>query len=1088
MYRGSGAPCATGVPAPSRPASRIGVRARSIVAATFAATMAREASALDPSKDISQYVEQSWGAGGSEGLPQNWVDAIAQTHDGYLWLGTQEGLVRFDGVRFTVFSTRTVPALRSNNVSALVVDSEGALWIGTYGGGLTRYFGGQWATWGRKEGLGSDFVISLFEDRERALWVGTRAGGVNRRRGGETSTFTTKDGLANDTVSAIAQDTDGTLWFGTDGGLSRFVGGGFTTVSEANGFARPVVLALHGSREGTLWIGTKGEGLFARRAGAIQAVAAERGLGGATVTAIASDSDGNEWLGTDGAGLYRIHGDEVRASGKKGVRYAVSAFFEDREKNLWVGADNLWLGSGAVGLLRLKDGKVTTFGADEGLRADYAWSVLEDAQGTLWVGTSGGLSMAKGGGAFTQVTVPAARGRPLTDPIVMAMTPLRRGGLWIGTEGRGLGLLEGGSYTNFEDTQGLPNDTIRALHEDAAGDLWIGTYGSGLARLRDGVFSRFGAALGFPDSVVTSFAEGANGTLWIGTERGGLVALKDGRFTVNDALVGDMIESLYWDAGSLWIGTYGAGLALFREGRLYRFTTREGLYDDVLYAIVDDGQGFLWTTSNRGIFRTSKRELLDAADGRRASVTSVSFGTVDGMKSSECNSGAPGGTRTRDGRLWFPTTKGVAMVDPGRLGRNLLAPFVHVEEVSVNRAPVDLAHQRELPPSSKDFAFAYTALSFTTPEKVRFKYRLEGFDRDWIEAGARRVAYYTNLAPGHYRFRVIAANDDGVWNEEGAAVAFDLVPRFYQTAPFFVLVCAGVLVCGAGAVRLRVGQLRARARELEQKVSERTAQLGNALGLLREKDARLNEDLVRAREFQRRILPRLPNDDEVRFSAVYKPADLVGGDVYDVCALGPRRFRALVADTTGHGIQASLRTMVLKTEYDRIKLGAAGPGDALRELNRNVTSTYPNLEMRCSACCFDVERRADGTATLRYASAAHPPLLRLSRRGVEEVQASGTFVGVVVEAPFREIELQLERGDLLVAYTDGLFEQEDTTGAPFGLERIKSVLLATRRRASEATQALEEAFDEFAGGRAMDDDVLLLCVEVAAPPDTELTD
>jgi ligand-binding sensor domain-containing protein/serine phosphatase RsbU (regulator of sigma subunit) len=1055
------------------------------------AAFARDASALDPTKDISQYVEQSWGAAGADGLPQNWVDAITQTRDGYVWLGTQEGLVRFDGARFTVLSTRTVPALRSNNVSALLVDAAGALWVGTYGGGLTRYLGGRWTTWGKKEGLGSDFVVSLFEDHDHSLWVGTRAGGVSRRRGEETMTFTARDGLANDTVSAIAEDAAGTLWFGTDGGLSRFDEGRFGPAEKGlpSGveIGGAVVLSLHAGRDGTLWIGTKGAGLFARRGGAILPVAAERGLGGATVTALAADHDGNEWIGTDGGGVYRIFGNDVRASAaRKGVRFAVSALFEDRERNLWIGADNLWLGSGAVGLLKLKDGKVTTFGIEEGLATDYAWSVLEDAAGALWVGTSGGVSVAREDRRFSRVTAPAVSGRPLSDPIVMALAPSRRGGLWVGTEGRGLGLLEGDRYTNFEVARGLPNDTIRAVHEDAGGDLWIGTYGSGLARFRDGAFLRFGAAEGFPEAVVTSFAVGADDTLWIGTERGGLVARKDGHFTVEGALANDMVESLLWEPSEarLWIGTYGAGLALYRNGRLSRFTAREGLFDDVFYAIVDDGNGFLWTTSNRGIARTSKADLLEVADGKRATVTSTSFGTLEGMRSSECNSGAPGGTRTRDGRLWFPTTKGVVMVDPARLGRNTLAPPVLIEEVNVDRAPVDLTRQRDVPAGSQDFAFAYTALSFTTPEKVRFKYRLEGFDRDWVDAGARRIAYYTNLSPGNYRFRVIAANDDGVWNEEGATIAFHLLPRFYQTVPFFVLVCASILCAGAGIVRFRVRQLRARAEELEEKVEERTAQLANAFELLREKDERLQEDLVRARAFQRRILPQLPSDEGIRFGAVYKPADLVGGDVYDVCDLGAGKFRLFVADTTGHGIQASLRTMVLKTEYDRIKLEATGPGDALGRLNQAITFAYPDLAMRCSACCFDVERATDGSgnATVRYASAAHPPLLHLSRRGLQEIQVSGTFVGVVDDAPFREVVVPLERGDMLIAYTDGLFEQEDASGASFGLERIERVLLASPRRAVEAANGLESALSEFAAGRAMDDDVLVLCVEIAAEP------
>ncbi len=341
-------------------------------------TYAREASALDPDKDLSQYVEQSWSAAGGDGLPQNWVGAVAQTHDGYLWLATQEGLVRFDGARFTVFSTRTTPGLRSNNVSALLVDAGGALWVGTYGGGLARLREGGWSAWTQKDGLGGDFVVSLFEDHAHALWIGTRSGGITRRRGDEMATFSARDGLANDTVTAIAEQGDGSLWIGTDGGLSHFDRGHFTTLGEPAGLAHAPILALHTGKDGTLWIGTKGAGLWEMAPGAGTKGAAPEAaipravqparLGGTSVTAILSDSDGSEWIGTDGTGLFRLHGDDLRAStAKDGARYAVSALFEDRERNLWVGVDNLSLGGNAVGLLRLKDGKVTTFGADEGM-------------------------------------------------------------------------------------------------------------------------------------------------------------------------------------------------------------------------------------------------------------------------------------------------------------------------------------------------------------------------------------------------------------------------------------------------------------------------------------------------------------------------------------------------------------------------------------------------------------------------------------------------------------------------------------------------------------------------------------------------
>ncbi len=692
--------------------------------------------------------------------------------------------------------------------------------------------------------------------------------------------------------------------------------------------------------------------------------------------------------------------------------------------------------------------------------------------------------MTHDGRSFARVA--PAGGGALNDAVVMSMSPAHAGGLWVGTEGHGLGLLERDRYVTVEGSGQLPNDTIRALHEDASGDLWIGTYGSGLTRFRDGTFSRLGPEAGFPNVVVTSFAEGSDHALWVGTERGGLVVLRGGKPEVDASLAADIIESLYVDGADLWIGTYGGGLLLRREAapgglaparKLTRFTTRDGLGDDVFYAIADDEQGFLWTTSNRGIFRTSKQELRDLADGRRAYVSSVAFKTADGMKSSECNSGSPGAVRTRDGRLWFPTTKGVARVDPAHLPRNTVVPPVLVEQMDVNRSPVDLAHSRELAPESKDFAFTYTALSFAAPERVRFKYRLDGFDRDWVDAGTRRVAYYTNLAPGHYRFRVIAANDDGVWNEEGAEVAFDLAPRFVQTAPFFVLVGAALQLAGAGVVRLRVRQLRARADELEEKVEERTIQLATTNQLLKEKDERLHEDLLRAREFQQRILPRLPDGNGLRFSAVYKPADLVGGDLYDVCAIRPGRIRVLVADTTGHGVQASLRTMVLKTEYDRIKLDTATPRQALEELNRSVTAAYPKLEMRCSGCCFDLEMDADGVLNVFYANAAHPPLLRVSGGAVEEVYAIGTFLGIVESATFGEAEVRLKRGDLLVAYTDGLCEQEDASRRAFGLEGVEAVLRARSLDAAGATAALEQALAIFAGGRALDDDVLVLCVE-----------
>ncbi|MGO9709416.1 MAG: SpoIIE family protein phosphatase, partial [Polyangiaceae bacterium] len=388
-----------------------------------------------------------------------------------------------------------------------------------------------------------------------------------------------------------------------------------------------------------------------------------------------------------------------------------------------------------------------------------------------------------------------------------------------------------------------------------------------------------------------------------------------------------------------------------------------------------------------------------------------------------------------------------------------------------------------LPAGSRDFQIIYTALSLTAPKRVRFKYELEGFDKEWIDAGDRRAAYYTNLAPGPYRFRVIACNDDGVWNEDGDSVAFVLLPHFYQTLPFYLACALAIALAGTGILRLRVRALREKARELEAKVEERTHELAKASGelevtyrALAEKDQRQHADLLQAKAFQEKILPKLPKGGTVRFRAVYRPADLVGGDVYDVCQLAEGHYRVFVADLTGHGVQASLRTMVLKTEYDRVKLAPEGPAHVLAELNRKLATVYPDLAMRCSACCFDVIADDDGIA-LRYANAAHLPLLRVSEGEVTEIYDRGTFLGVQPDAPFSQRDVKLGPRDRVVAYTDGICEQEDEVGDPFGIDRMQELLARTPGDADRIVHDLDAALTAFAGERPLDDDVVILCVE-----------
>ena len=584
------------------------------------------------------------------------------------------------------------------------------------------------------------------------------------------------------------------------------------------------------------------------------------------------------------------------------------------------------------------------------------------------------------------------------DPVARGVA---QGGLWVGTDGRGLELVRDGADALFDVKHGFPNDIVRAVYEDSHGTTWVGTYANGLTRVAGGKVQQLGEKDGLPNVVATGFAEAKDGSIWIGTDGGGIVHALGDRFTVlstKDGLSNDVVQALYADGDDLWIGTYGGGLARLRGGKLGQVTTKEGLFNDVVFAIVDDGAGDLWMTCNKGVFHAKKSELSEVIDGKRPRVTSQALGTLDGMRSSECNGGGPAGARSRDGKLWFPTVAGLAMIDPARTKRNDVPPPVKIEEVDVDRAPVDLAKSGELAPGSREFAFVYTALSFTTPEKVRFKYKLEGFDKDWVDAGGRRVAYYTNLAPRAYRFRVVAANDDGVWNERGASVAFSLLPHFWET---------GVVRRGvrdrAGADLGRVGsaaapraprprrRARGEGRRAHAPAREgRDAELQGAFKALAEKDARLHEDSPPgagvpvahpAAHAERRAL---------RIRALYPPADLVGGDIYDVCEVGDGHYRIFVADTTGHGVQASLRTMVLKNEIHRLKLDAATPGRAPRVAStRQMRARLPRARDALQRVLLRralerLRRRRARRLRERGAPAAAARVERQGRRGVRE--------------------------------------------------------------------------------------------------------
>lgn len=777
------------------------------------AALAAKAPGLDPGKALTQYSLDVWTT--ADALPQNSVTTIVQTRDGYLWLGTYGGLVRFDGVRFTVFDVAS-GALRSNGVQALLEDREGALWIGTNGGGLTRHQGGRFQTFTKADGLAHDIVRALHQDRAGAIWVGTNDGLTRIADGGYRS-FTTKDGLANGVVRAIVEDGEGTLWIGTNGGgLDRFRDGRFEHLTTRDGLPNDFVFALLIDRAGALWIGTNGGGLARLVAGKLRTFRVSDGLPGDIIWSLHEDALGSIWVGTYGAGIARLREGRFESlTTQEGLpNDFVRTLHSDREGSLWVGTYS-------GGLCRLRDGKFTTYTRSEGLSYDFVRTAFEDREGTLWVGTTGGGLCRRREGRFRCLGP-----REGMAPDVRALHQSPDGSLWVGTSGAGLVRMAKDRLVSYTRADGLPHPNVTAITDDGEGGLWLGTNGGGLARFHGGKFHSLPASDGLAGNFVLSLLRDRRGTLWAGTDGAGLSRFQDGAsrtYTTRDGLGSDIVFAIHEDAqGGIWIGTSG-GLSRYRDGLLTTLGPAQGLIDDVVFSVLEDGAGDFWLGGNRGISRVSRAELEEVAKGARPRANVLIYGRADGMRSDECSGVAqPASWRGRDGRLYFPTAKGVVVVDPARMPRNTVPPPVHVEEVVVDGQPLA---GLEIPPGRQRFEFRYTALSLLAPRKVQFRYRLEGFDTEWIEAGSLRTAYYTRLPPGPYTFRVKASNNDGVWNEEGAALQVVVRPFFWETRAFRALVALGLMAFGALAYALRVRRLEHAHRVLEGLVEARTADL-----------------------------------------------------------------------------------------------------------------------------------------------------------------------------------------------------------------------------------------------------------------------
>lgn len=751
--------------------------------------------ALNAQKAISSFMHEDWQV--EDGLPLSSIRSILQTRDGYLWMTTGEGLVRFDGVRFTVFDKANTKEIRLNQFYPLYEDFSGYLWAGTSGSGLYRYNNGTFTRYSSRNGLTENFVASLAGDKD-GLWVGTLGSGLNKLTNGTVRTYKVEDGLAGNRINFLLVDRTGTLWIGTVSGLSVLRDGHhFTTYTTRDGLSSNVIQALEQDNSGNIWIGTS-KGMNCMHEGALTTVS---GLASQEIWSLHSDRAGSLWIGT-AAGLYRFNHGKLEAS-KELSKSIVISIHEDVEGSLWIGTRG-------NGLHRLKDGYFTSYGIQEGMSDDFVWCVYEDPGGSLWIGTErGGLNVSKNGKFFHYKMQDG-----LSSNSVYSISGSKNGGVWLGTSGGGLNFFKDGNWTTYGTEAGLSNPFVMTVMEDRNGLVWIGTQ-NGLNILENGKLRKITRKDGLTHYYVISLYQDSRGTIWIGTHGGGLVRFQNGKFetfTTRNGLPHDVVSCLYEDSDSnLWIGTRN-GLSRLRDKNFHSYTSRDGLFNDTIFQILEDSIGNLWMSCNRGIFRIKKNDLYDFDEKRIDRIPSISYGTAHGMRSSECNAGKPGGWKGKDGKLWFTTMKGVVSIDPQRLQLNPYTPPVKIEKLVADSEVfpnwVDSPPPMIFSPGKERIEFHYTALSFVAPDRVQFRYILEGFDREWVHPGNRRVAYYTRVPPGHYRFRVAASNNDGIWNENGASIPFVLKPYFYQTFWFYSLVLSTGLLVIWGIHRLHLQRMR----------------------------------------------------------------------------------------------------------------------------------------------------------------------------------------------------------------------------------------------------------------------------------------
>ena len=777
----------------------------------------------DLTERFDRYIHESWET--EQGLPGAVVNTIAQTPDGYIWLGTQSGLVRFNGVTFMVQDRYNTPVMKNEFIRRLCVGYDSTLWVGNDHAGILTLQNGVLSAHSPVDNISANAVRLIMERMDHSVWAAIPGAGVWKRSTagkGEDAWQGVILPRPLKSVWAAFEDPDSSLWLGENGALVHLVGSSDIWYGAPLGTPRTQVLSILRDARGTLLIGTQQRGLYALKEGKVAPLPGAAMLRDASVTCLSNDQGGGVWIGTAEMGLLYYDGSTVTPcmAGPGSSPLQVATIMPDNQ-------GNLWFGTHGGGLHRLRRGVVRYLRVAEPGVSSQVWGVATRGE-EIWIGTRGsGIRLFADGRMWTP-SMP----EKLSRMTVGSLLPEPDGTLLIGGES-GLYRMTPGKIGELLSPDGRPFKNPMGLVRDRNGVIWIG--GEGLFRMAEGRISKVG---GLPADVSINFLlEDRKGAIWIATDADGVGRLSDGKFSLystDSGLTSNTILCLYEDGeGGIWAGTQGGGINRFWDGRWRSLTTSNGLLNNYVNTIIPAEDGEIWMSTNKGLFGTSERSVIDATEGRITTVEGVSIQTRDGLRSSEFAGGLQScSAKSPDGMLWFASVQGLVGYNPVTAVKAPSPPPVKIEAMEVNGKAMNLRDVAELGPGVRSVEFEYAGLSFVVPTATRYRYYLEGYDEDWVDGKSLRQATYTNLPPGVYVFHVSAANSDGVWNAAGAALRFRILPLFWQTAPFRVL-CVLVILCFVfGIYRMRVWQILAREKRLQVRVDEAIANIKVLDGLI----------------------------------------------------------------------------------------------------------------------------------------------------------------------------------------------------------------------------------------------------------------